>query len=202
MLLSILIPTITCRKESFQRLYRKLNEQITGQHLEGEVDVLFFLDDRENSIGFKRNQLIERAQGNFVVFVDDDDDVSSDYVWLICQAIRENPGIDCVGIKGQIFFSGKNPRFFVHSLQYRKYFTREEVYYRPPYHLNPIRREIAQRYCFEDISYSEDIDWAMRICWDRALKREVFVDEVISDFSRDMRESECLAILCSHLAVL
>ena len=40
------------------------------------------------------------------------------------------------------------------------------VYFGPPYHLNPIRREIAYRYKFEDINYSEDIDWAMRICRD------------------------------------
>ena len=53
------------------------------------------------------------------------------------------------------------------------------MYFRPPYHLNPVKREIASKYMFEDINYSEDIDWAMRICRDGALKKEFLIDKVI-----------------------
>jgi glycosyltransferase involved in cell wall biosynthesis len=179
MLFSILIPTLEGRRERFDLLYQKLSKQIAENSLSGEVEVAYFLDNMEHSVGFKRNKLIERAKGKFVAFVDDDDDISDDYVHLICNAIKKNPDIDCIGIKGIITFRGKDPRIFVHSLQYKQYFSRGSMYFRPPYHLNPVKREIATKYMFEDISYSEDIDWAMRICRAGALKKEFFIDTVI-----------------------
>jgi glycosyltransferase involved in cell wall biosynthesis len=179
MLFSILIPTLESRKEQFNRLYEKLGKQIAKNSLASEVEVLYFLDNKEHLLGFKRNKLIEMAKGRFVAFVDDDDDVSEDYVLLICHAIKGNPNIDCVGIKGIITFGGKKPHVFIHSLRYKEYFSRRGTYFRPPYHLNPIKREIACKYQFEYINYSEDIDWAMRICSDQALQKEYFIDDVI-----------------------
>jgi hypothetical protein len=111
--------------------------------------------------------------------VDDDDDVSARYVDLIYQALIDHPAIDCVGIKGIVYFNGAHPRVFIHSLQYREYFSRDGVYYRPPYHLNPIRRAIALRYPYAAVSYSEDIDWAMRLSRAGALRREYTLNPVL-----------------------
>ena len=153
--------------------------QISENSLSDEVEVVHFLDNEEHSIGFKRNKLIQSAKGLFIAFVDDDDDVSDDYVPLVYKAITENPDIDCIGLKGLITFNGKRPRHFIHSLQYKEYFTKKKTLYRPPYHLNPVRREIANKYKFEDISYSEDVDYAMKMLRDGALKKEYFIDKVI-----------------------
>lgn len=179
MTLSILIATIEKRKKHFEALYEKVSRQIAGNSLSGAVEILFLLDNKEHSIGSKRNKLIDMAKGEFVVFVDDDDDVSDDYVPLVYKAITENPDIDCIGLKGLITFNGKRPRHFIHSLQYKEYFAKEKTLYRPPYHLNPVRREIANKYKFEDISYSEDVDYAMKMLRDGALKKEYFIDKVI-----------------------
>lgn len=194
MLFSILIPTLESRKERFSRLYEKLGKQIAENSLVSEVEVLYFLDNKEHSLGFKRNELIRMAKGKFIAFADDDDDISDDYVSLICRVIKENPDIDCIGIKGIITFNGKEPHIFIHSLKYKEYFSRGGVYFRPPYHLNPIRREIACRYKFEDINYSEDIDWAMRMCRDRALQKEYFIDKAIY-FYRSRRPWNYQALL-------
>jgi glycosyltransferase involved in cell wall biosynthesis len=176
-LLSILIPTLEERARQFLELSTKLRDQIASASLPDQVEIVHCLDDRQSSVGAKRNWLLEQARGRFVVFVDDDDDVNDRYVPLVCQVLSENPSVDCVGIRGTICFRGGTKRKFIHSLAYRSYCCRSNVYLRPPYHLNPMRREIACRYRFEDISYSEDIDWAMRICRDRALRTEAFVDE-------------------------
>jgi glycosyltransferase involved in cell wall biosynthesis len=178
-LLSILIPTLESRRELCQQLCQKLGQQIRENALDEDAEIVWLLDNGEHSVGFKRNTLIERAKGEFVAFVDDDDDVSDDYVPLICRAIKDHPDIDCIGIKGIITFAGRHPRLFIHSVQYQDYFSKDGTYLRPPYHLNPIRRDIAGRYRFEDISYSEDIDWAMRLCRDGALQREYFLDRII-----------------------
>ena len=130
MLLSILTPTIEERKHQFQILQNKVERQIQSLPYADQVEHLWFLDNRERSIGFKSNHLLDQAKGKFVVFVDDDDDVSKNYVELICDAIKTNPDIDCVGFKGEISFAGSHPHLFVHSVKYKRYFKKKGIYYR------------------------------------------------------------------------
>jgi hypothetical protein len=143
------------------------------------VEILVFEDGGQHSIGRKRNALLQRAAGRFVVFVDDDDDVSDDYVRLITGALWERPDVDCIGIKGQVTFRGRHPRTLIYSLQYDHYGTRGGEYVRPPQHITPIRRDIAIRYPFADTSHSEDYDWALQMRSDCALRQEYFIDEIL-----------------------
>jgi hypothetical protein len=136
-------------------------------------------DGGQASIGAKRNLLLERAAGEFVVSVDDDDDVHERYVGLILDALRTSDELDAVGIEGTITFRGRRTERFVMSNRYREYAWTGGRYVRPPHHLNPIRREIATRYRFEDANRHEDSDWAMRICRDRVLEREVMIDAAL-----------------------
>jgi len=179
MLFSILIPTLGSRGSLFARIHGELTNQAVAAGLQKEIEILHLRDNGERSTGWKRNRLIEQAQGDFVAFVDDDDRVSEDYLQLICDAIRTHPGIDCIGIRGIIRFRGAHPSEFVHSVRYSDYRTSRGVYLRPPYHLNPIRRSIAERYRFADIYYSEDIDWARSMAFDRVLRNEYFIDSVL-----------------------
>ncbi len=179
MLLSVLIPTLEVRRTLFARVHGQLTAQAAGAGLAEEVEILHLRDRGERPTGWKRNRLIELAQGEFVVFVDDDDTVSDDYLPRICDAFRSHPEIDCVGIRGIIRFRGSHPREFIHSIRYPDYRTYGGIYLRPPYHLNPIRRSIAGRYRFADVYYSEDIDWARSMAFDRALEKEYFIDSVL-----------------------
>jgi len=71
--LSILIPTLKSRAAMYQRTAQHLNAQIKSLENPEEVEVLAYIDNREKTTGYKRNILLERAKGQFVVFVDDDD---------------------------------------------------------------------------------------------------------------------------------
>lgn len=179
MLLSILIPTLDQRVSRFTSLRQSIQGQISSNGLEGEVEILSLRDNGERPTGAKRNTLLAMATGDFVVFVDDDDELSPDYVPILCQALRSRPDVDCIGITGIITFRGTHPRRFVHSLRYTDYRTQDGIYTRPPYHLNPMRRCIAAAYRFREVYYSEDIDWALRIRADARLRSEVFVDSVL-----------------------
>jgi glycosyltransferase involved in cell wall biosynthesis len=177
MILSILIPTLESRKTAFAALHEKLEQQVASCGRESQVEILSDCDDGRQPTGTKRNSLLSHAAGEFVVFVDDDDEVSADYVALICRAIESDSAIDCIGIKGTITFQGSHPRTFVHSLRYQDYSSEGGTYKRPPYHLNPIRRSIAASHRFLDVYYSEDIEWALRIR--EQLKTEVFLEPVL-----------------------
>lgn len=171
---SILICTLEERKKQFNFIYKKLENQIKALNLKNEIEILYMRDNREMRLGEKRNELIRRAKGRYVNFIDDDDDVHDDYIKMIYNNLAKNP--DCVSLKGIVTFNGNNPKYFIHSLKYTDYFERDNIYYRPPNHLNTMKRSIASRFLFPGINYGEDNNWAYQVLNERAIKTEAEVN--------------------------
>lgn len=174
MKLSILICSIHSRASYLTNLLAILEPQLTH-----DVEVLVELDSGESTIGEKRNTLVQAAQGEYISFIDDDDEVSSNYVYKILQAIKSRP--DCCSLTGVITWDGNNPEVFEHSIKYPTWKTNSNnepiKYERNPNHLNAIKRSIAIRYDFIPINHGEDRDWSMRI--QDELKTESTIDGVI-----------------------
>lgn len=164
--LSILTTTLNSRAEIFKNLARVLRAQSNA-----DVEMLANCDNGEKSIGQKRNELLESSKGDYVVFIDDDDMISPFYVFGILQAIQSKP--DCCGLEGIITQRNIGPKKFVHSLKYEDWFEKDDIYYRCPNHLNPIKREIALDAKFPDKSWQEDKDFSERL--KGKLKTEVYI---------------------------
>jgi cellulose synthase/poly-beta-1,6-N-acetylglucosamine synthase-like glycosyltransferase len=164
--LSILTVTLESRSQIFHNLAKALKSQANSS-----VEMLANCDNGEKSIGQKRNELLQAARGDYVVFVDDDDMVSPFYIYGILKAIESNP--DCCGIEGIITLQNVGPKKFIHSLQYNEWFKRDGIYYRCPNHLNPIKREIAIEAGFPEKSWQEDQDFSYRL--KGKLKTEVYI---------------------------
>jgi len=172
---SILLCTLVERNAMFDGLVTKLKNQIIDAGLEDKLEILYFLDDRDFPIGFKRNKLLQDSAGTYVNFIDDDDEIHDNYITMIYDKFQENP--DCVSLVGIITQDGKNPRKFVHSIEYDHYYEQGGVYYRPPNHLNPIKREYAVRHKFQLISWHEDFWWAVNMAKSNILKTEAKLNE-------------------------
>jgi len=168
--LSILICSLASRADKLQRLMNALQPQINES-----VELLVKTDNGEIPIGKKRNLLLEEASGTYIAFVDDDDLVSEDYVKKILEALESNP--DCCGIQGIITFQGQSPRMFIHSLKYKEWFEQNNIYYRCPNHLNPVKREIALQVKFPETNFGEDKDYSTRLF--PLLKEERFISGVV-----------------------
>jgi len=117
-LLSILIPTVVGREDAFRFLQRRLDLQkhkYTGY--DGSIEVLALKDNKELSIGEKRESLYKSASGLYGWQIDDDDNIADDAIELILQAIKENPDVDCVTFDEYCLMNGVeyNSR---HSLLY------------------------------------------------------------------------------------
>jgi glycosyltransferase involved in cell wall biosynthesis len=153
--LSVLICTMPERYYSFTSLKESLEKQIEQNKLNGLVEILS--DDRMDiTIGQKRNNLMQAAKGKFVAFIDDDDDVHTDYLRLIVEAIQNNPELDCIGINGEIIFDKIHHRQWFVSIKYEEWHEKDLIFYRTPNHLSPIKREIAVKCAYPDSSFGED----------------------------------------------
>jgi len=168
--LSILICSVSTRIKQLAELLIFLNKQKTD-----DIEILVETDNCVLTVGEKRNKLLNKAIGHYVSFIDDDDMVSTNYVERILNSISTKP--DCCGIEGVITFDGKNPKRFIHSLKYDKWFEDQYTYYRNPNHLNPIKKELALRVGFPIRNYGEDKDFSQRLY--PLLKTEVFIPEPI-----------------------
>jgi len=171
--LSILIATIESRAALFAELYLKIDRQKTQ-----EVEILSEIDNKQISIGRKRQILLERAKGDYVVFIDDDDDVSMDYIDQILQAIKTEP--DCVGMLIDCDMQGVK-RNAIASLKYKNWGENKDgfKYVRSPYHKTPIKRWIALKAGFPDKRFGEDYEYSMRLINSGLLKTEVMVKSPI-----------------------
>ena len=155
--LSILICTLPKRSVFLHRLRSVLDQQMRGQPVE------LLLDDRPKpvSTGIKRNALLDRARGDYIAFVDDDDLVSPTYVRDVLAALKGNP--DCAELRGIITFDGTNPKPFVHTVHCDHWHERDGTYYRMANHLNAVKRDLAVKARFPEISFGEDHEFSKRL---------------------------------------
>lgn len=147
---SICIVTVPQRKVEFNRIKGMLEYQI------GDRDVEIIVDDSDEKLGQKRQNCIDRAHGDYVNFVDDDDLVAHDYVKTIYPLLD---GVDYVGFQVQLYESGKKMKPTYHSLKYKQWGEDSYGWYRNVSHLNPIKKEIALASRFSG-GIGEDFRWA------------------------------------------
>ncbi|MCK5342621.1 MAG: glycosyltransferase [Candidatus Heimdallarchaeota archaeon] len=156
--LSILIPTIPDRSDLFTILMNRLSQQARLK----PVQILSIDDNWSMTTGAKRNKLLSIADGDYISFVDDDDQVAGDYVDVILKAIQS--GLDCYGIGGHHSVNGAqkavydfdpkhglNHHFRENGIKWMRY---------PPNHICVWKRSIALRCSFPDKSLGEDHEWA------------------------------------------
>jgi hypothetical protein len=164
---SVLIPTIPGREQSLQSLLASIREKVArlAPHLRVEYSVAF--DRREKSIGRKRQELLQAAQGKYMAFIDDDDQITDAYVEDLRSAIAGE--FHVMRLRGQI-----HPYTFTHSLEnpISGPMARGEVFLRPPNHLNPMMTDVAKMISFGDAVRGEDLDWTIRLAKRGLLERE------------------------------
>lgn len=180
-ILSILIPTVIGREVFYGKLYDKLWQQIINNNLTEEVEIVCECDDRVMSIGSKRQLLVTKAKGKFVVFIDDDDDIPYEYCQLICDAIKNNEDIDAIGFLQQCTFNGGVPVLASLSNRWNDWGENMEQfrYVRTPFFPTPMLREYAFQVGYNDMRYGEDHDFSRRLKQSGLIKNEFFIDKIM-----------------------
>lgn len=173
-ILTITIASVSLRKQLLTSLIGELEKQINENNLQDEVEILID-DDDDKFLGTKRKEMVAKAKGLFTCAIDDDDWISENYVCLIVNAIKNNPDIDCVGINGIITTNGQNPKKWIISCHYKDWFEENDVYYRTPNHICPIKTELVKIANFDDVAWGEDYPFSQRV--KVLLNKEILIEE-------------------------
>jgi glycosyltransferase involved in cell wall biosynthesis len=184
---SILIASVGVRNADLERLLAGLAPQIDAE--DGRVEVVVYWDNFESTLGRVRQALMDDARGEYVSFVDDDDEVPDYHVAKVLAALER--GVDYVGWRQQLYVDGVATKPTFHSLRYDRWWEDAEGYYRHVSHLNPIRARLARLGRF-DRQVPEDVDWAEQVHAHLAACRnvtEAFIDDVMYLYRYDPEAS-------------
>ena len=189
--LSILILSIPERLNSLGNLLAKLDQQIKSNGLSGRVEVASLLDNCTSTIASKRNSILDHALGRYVAFLDDDDDVSQDYVLSLVENSQFSP--DVITFKQRCKINGRrlDVSFGLNNPHEGLILGPDGNYMpimRPPYHICAWKAEIAKSEKFREVYGSdgqscEDIDWCMRLY--PKIKNECHVNKTIHLYTYD-----------------
>lgn len=172
MKVSLLICTLPERHERLKHLKANLEKQA----LNYDVEIKIHDAGRQMPTGKKRNELIAMSCGEYFGFIDDDDQVSDDYIKQIVQGASLNP--DVITFRGWMTTNGENRRQFTIKLG-SDYTERNGHYYRYPNHLCYMRRDAIKAVRFPEIWNQEDFRFATEIRAKGLLKTEHHIDKEI-----------------------
>lgn len=166
--LSIVIVSIPSRHATLSRLLGQLSNQPRFD----ECEVVVVIDNGTQTIGRKRNKAVAACGGDYVVHIDDDDEVAENYLDRILTAIDLDAGDppDAIIVRGRCTSPGFFPVEFDYSLDVDLNEARwvetdgVQTLWRTPGHLCAIRAWICQNVPFQTtVVRGEDLTWAASI---------------------------------------
>jgi hypothetical protein len=169
---TIMIPTIPGREQKLQHLIQSIHEFRQRICPALHIAIAVGFDNCEVSIGTKRQNMLQAAEGRYMSFIDDDDKVTAHYFEDAAACIAGN--FDCMRLRGQI-----SQWTFTHSLANKLTdpMANETTFLRPPNHLNVMKADIAKTIKFRDATSGEDLDWTIRLARTGFLRTEYQSDE-------------------------
>ena len=178
MKLSILTPAIWRRIDKTRELAAMIAPHPNAEHV-------VVLDGRTRSIGLKRQACLDSALGEYVMFCDDDDDIFTDTIPLILEAIKRNP--DVITFKQDAWYNGKRSEVVFDLNAQDGPFNPGGITHRAPWHVCAWKRELVQDCIFPDSNYGEDRVWSEQARL-RA-KTSCHIDKVLHCYRHDARET-------------
>ena len=147
-------------------LFRSLTEQAEGK----PVQLITLYDNRVWTVGQKRNRLLWMAEGEYLAFVDDDDEVAPDYVDRLLAAIEKVRGADVLCFRQDCVRGDLGGR--VERCQYSLSYDYASgvhpdgsMWWRgKPAHTSAWRTELVQECTFPETNFGEDVAFVQQAC--------------------------------------
>jgi hypothetical protein len=175
---SICILTVPERENKLQKLLKKLTET-TPYSFKHRIEIIVNSDNKQKTVGQKRNECVLKAKGKYISFIDDDDMVSDAYIPKICRKLNSNL-YDGIGFWGLYYVNDNPTMWFNHANinggHFKDNLGRQR---RPLNHLNPIKTEISKQILYPEKNYGEDSDYCDKLLNSGLIKNEYNFEEVM-----------------------
>lgn len=175
--LSILTPTIPGRESQAKALSLKLSRLIGN----APVEHLILSDNRKRSIGAKRQALVDIARGDYIAFVDDDDDVKPKYIEKLLQAIEQ--GADVITFKQEAIYNDQRSTVIFRAGYPDGPFINGGTTIRGPWHVCAWRRKAVEGCLFGESNYGEDRVWSLQAR--ERIRTSTHIDNVLHKYHHD-----------------
>jgi hypothetical protein len=163
--------------------YNSLNNKI-----QQEIEIISIIDNKKMTIGKKRNELLNCSSGEYVVFVDDDDRVSNDYIIKIYNATFNNS--DVITFNVMVSLNNSTPKICYYSINYNNDYNTDNEYYRLPNHLMCVKKDIALDIKYLPINLGEDSEYAKQL--KNKIKTEFNINEVLYYYDWNSNTTEVI----------
>lgn len=178
MKLSILICSVHTRRNNF---LPKIMDEIFSQYerlsdeQKNEVEILILMDNKKIMLGTKRNYMVDMAQGEYIVFIDDDDRIHPDYINHLLQATES--GSDVIVFQALVSIPGQPQKPCYYSISFEADLNHPGHYERLPNHICCIRREHAEKVEFPAVPYGEDSGFSKQV--KKYLRSETNIHQIL-----------------------
>lgn len=184
--LSLLILALRQRAVQLRSLLADLLRQGRGRPIEIRVHE----DDGQQLSGSKRQALRAAAEGQYVVFIDDDDQVAPQYLDRLLGALESAPDVVTFDLLQRHQRTGFAARWSLRlQLEDEPRDAQSPFVQLCANHLCAWRRELACRMAFPSIGYGDDRFWYHPLLASGLVQREVHLDEVLYYYDFDPRRT-------------
>lgn len=203
---SILIPSLTARDLELSHLISRLSWQcnlLTGIQVKtipvpampvihliyGNMEIVAAVDNKQITTGVKRNVLLAEAQGTYCSFIDDDDEVTKEYIPSLLEATYTNA--DVITFHGYMTTDGKDEIGWElgKDLPNKTIIKAGKPFYvRTANHLACVKTTLARAAGFPDQSHKEDSWYSERL--QGLLKTEHKIDKVLYHYKYSTKEKQ------------
>jgi glycosyltransferase involved in cell wall biosynthesis len=175
--LSILVPTVPSRIELFYvKIMKELLRQI--EPYKNEIELISLFDNKKRSIGKKRQEMVNLAQGEYIVFIDDDDRISDDYISQIMLSLSENQDTDCIVFDSICRVNGGINKLCKYGIEFEYGDINNGLEWRgKPAHTMVYAASIVKNHQYTDMGSGEDYNWVKRAYLD--IKNQTRIDKVL-----------------------
>lgn len=187
MKLSILVCSVINRRNTFlPAMLEQLNKQTENV---SDVEVMCFIDNKTRMLGTKRNDMVNMAQGDFVVFVDDDDKLSDNYVSSLLKAIELcEPDTDVINFTVNVSLNGQPFKPCFYTVDHKIDFNMDGSYHRLPNHIMCVKRELCLETPYKPILYGEDSDFSKELA--PKIKKEFHIYDTLYEYHYNSKTTE------------
>lgn len=181
-ILSVLMPCLASRP--WQKLSTELEHQRESltEELKSSVEILLLVDHGEATSGAKRNELTQKSVGEYIAFVDDDDEISPNYLTSILNGCLQKPDVVAFNLR---FTSADDPKLD-EIWKFGLYPNQRKRGLMAINHLCAWKREIATKVAWcPDLGNGDDQLWFQPLIHANIIKKVHRIDEVLYFYKHD-----------------